>query len=186
MILDELIKLMEAEAEDICFNPGASELSVESLESVIEQDLPDDYWTFLHEHDGQRRDTKPLLGVYRLMSINEMEIEYIRRVDEARKGHTFSYAGVSDVRVQAGLDWRPGWLFFAREDADGNFFVMDFSPTEKGTSGQIFQHCYESPDFRVLANSFSHLVQITCDQIKAGNHTRYGRRARYETLEFDS
>ena len=88
MILDELIKLMEAEAEaeDICFNPGASELSVESLESVIEQDLPDDYWTFLHEHDGQRRDTKPLLGVYRLMSINEMEIEYIRRVDEARKG----------------------------------------------------------------------------------------------------
>ena len=56
MILDELIKLMEAEAEDICFNPGASELSVESLESVIEQDLPDDYWTFLHEHDGQRRD----------------------------------------------------------------------------------------------------------------------------------
>ena len=75
MILNELIKLTEVDHASL--NPGADELEVDSLETLVEIDLPDDYWTFLHEHDGQRVDAKPLLGPYRLMSIDEMEMQHI-------------------------------------------------------------------------------------------------------------
>ena len=65
MILTELIKL--ARVEDVSLNPGASELEVDSLETLVEVDLPDDYWTFLHEHDGQKRGAfGTLLSYYRL------------------------------------------------------------------------------------------------------------------------
>ena len=181
MILNELITL--AEIDDASLNPGASELEVDSLETLVEVDLPDDYWTFLHEHDGQRVDADTLLGHYRLMSIDEMEMMYTWGLKNDNIT-TVTRADLNDPRAKEGLLWRPGWLFFARQDTDGIFLVMDFSPTEEGKIGQIFEHHYEEPYFRVLANDFGHLVEITADQIRAGKCLGRKKRARYDRLDF--
>lgn len=101
MILDELIRLNDG--RQILLREAASEDLCDSLESLIEYDLPADYCEFLQTHDGQEPGGGSLLGFYRLLSVDEMMDQYEQRSEEYRQGVTAKVVnGVekTDVRVQ--------------------------------------------------------------------------------------
>ena len=169
MQLDRLIELNRN--NNILLNQPASESQCDSLELLTDRTLPTDFRSYLLRLNGQEREAIRMFGYYRLMSCDEISKQYNVYLDYEKLGNTPPVrhgVELTDPRVQAGSLWRPGWIFFAAEDTDGNYLAMDLSPTERGVSGQVFLWQYEEPFFPVLATSFSHLVDIVCDQISAG------------------
>ncbi len=100
--------------------------------------------------DGQDNGSMGLLGEFRIMPSKESLSIWQELYDEIGEVEAIA----DDLKIKAGKRWRRGWFPFAWDVNFNSYLILDFDPSEFGTSGQVFHYPGSGPPEKVLADSF--------------------------------
>lgn len=143
-------------------NSGANEKVLQELEAFTGTDLPDDYREFMLLHDGQKLTGGFSYGV-RFYSIQTV-LDWSKDWDAEHK--SFNERGQKPEifpRIKGDLNWRIRWIVIAGDSVD--HWVMDLDPCEEENQGQIFELDENFFIGRIVADSFSQLIESATDQL---------------------
>jgi cell wall assembly regulator SMI1 len=129
--------------------PGAGEATLERLERVLEQRLPDALRRSLQRHDGQPREVRQLADGQWLLDCEQIAEEWSTR---------------RDVGEAEGWDdwyWRRAWISFASDGA-GDSMCVD------AESGRVILFQSETPERDIQAPTLEGWLTRWADELEAG------------------
>lgn len=149
---------------------GADKSLMSKLERTIERELPSDFVQLYEWHNGLD-DSENLGNLFYGMDIFSVD----KIIDEYNfDNEQFSIQNESsllklDPEINKSNLYNPNWLRFA-SDAAHTWLCLDFSPTSKGTVGQVIFIDDEQRVGLFVANSISELIQHFADDLKQGHY----------------
>ena len=145
--------------------PGISAEDIESLESKLGINLPEEFKLFYQWKNGQSTNkVKPLWYNRNLMNIEEV-LETWTCMNELLALGEFEQPNW----------WDPHWIPFA-ENGAGDYYVLDLVGSFGGTPGQVIEFWNGDVDRNIYFASFSKWLETIISAIEQG----------YQNLESDS
>jgi cell wall assembly regulator SMI1 len=147
--------------------PGATDAEIRELETSVGTALPPAFVESLRRHDGQDDPSRmaDLFNFNHLLSVRQI-ID-----DRAMKLDLFDGWGEIEWLVPdkiKNVTWSPGWIPFTEADGDG--YVLDLDPTERGTLGQIFYRLHDDNPTELTATSFAEFLSRIGEGLSNGDY----------------
>lgn len=193
VLIDELNRLLDEKIQDheirqlfaeYQHREGASEESLDLFEKEYGVRLPGDFRTFYQGKDGSGYGLHVLYPgdaeagrctPFYMMSLEEIREtkQYFCEVDEKLEEY-YSAEEISqlDPEIKPYLFHKP-WIPFATIAGGSLYLMLDFDPTEEGTSGQIIMYVHD-PDFvYYLTPTFTDLLSMSNRNLKVMDEITY-------------
>ena len=149
--------------------PAASAEAIHSAEATFGTALPAEMASSYGIHDGQRGGASPLMGDWRLLSLDAGGKEWTTIKDLADSGTFEGTESDPDAQVADGW-WHRGWLPVASNDS-GDFLCVDIEPAPGGTQGQIISFLHADPRRELIAPGFKAWLEAFATDLQSGRAT---------------
>ncbi|MCX4029736.1 SMI1/KNR4 family protein [Endozoicomonas sp. SM1973] len=162
-------------------NAGASQKQIEQLEAELGTSLPNDLRAFLLAVSGEKTDNffhhlctcgilpfhGDLFSVSEILNQRQYHLEHdiaLNNSKDFQKMATVYQAHCPEVKP---LNYDPLWIPIGG-DPGFNIVFVDLNPTNQGTVGQVFEHCYEIAQRELLASSLTHYLKQYAEGLGKG------------------
>jgi len=136
---------------------GASDADIAAAEQALGVQLPEDYRVSCKLHNGERRDFGMVAG-QELLSLPRVVQEWQLMLQMREEG-VFDGHQPNPIGPVKDDPWNAKWIPIS-SSGSGDYFCLDLDPEEGGRVGQVFEHDHERDDRRVVAPSFSALLDL--------------------------
>jgi cell wall assembly regulator SMI1 len=161
---------LERNAPDIHqdLNPGIDVAAIREAQKALECDIPESVQSSLAIHNGTRGSAPPLIGSWRLLSIEHLVREWKLMNQLLQDGVFGDEPATSDPEVKP-LWWHRRWLPVAR-NAAGDLVCADMDPASPGRSGQLITVWQSDARRPLLAVGFREWLSEFASDLQAGRY----------------
>ena len=161
--------------------PGASDDDLRRAEKTLGAALPETLAASYRIHDGARGGAAPLVGPWRLLSLEDVTKEWEGQqrfsqeqsdLDEERDDQDDETEPAPGVREGW---WRGGWVPVA-SNSSGDFVCVDLDPAPGGKRGQVISFLHADPARALLAPDFGAWLGGFAGDLESGKYKVEGRR----------
>ncbi|MBL7738756.1 MAG: SMI1/KNR4 family protein [Chitinophagaceae bacterium] len=154
-------------------NVGATSQNFLELETLLEDNLPEDFKEFYSIHNGQSWTHLNLFDGDRLLSIEDIIRVWqgwktaLPEID-ANCRETFGQPARSSPDTRIKVDWwNLAWIPITA-NGSGDSYCIDLDPDSKGTSGQIIRMWHDDPSRELIATSFRDWIYTYINDLGKG------------------
>jgi cell wall assembly regulator SMI1 len=151
----------------------AAPQDIQNTERALGQQLPDEMAASYRIHNGSRGGAAPLLGKWRLLSLDQIEERWreLNTFNENQKDAEDEFGDKefetqTDPGIQEGW-WRNAWIPIA-SNGSGDFLCVDLDPAPGGKRGQIISYLHADGSRKRVANSFGKWLGQFADDLERG------------------
>lgn len=138
-------------------NKGATDKEIADFESHFGVRIPQDMKTFYQKYNGQDCADVFNGAIVEPGTDGLMSLEAIKKCAAELKQLNKSYPiNIEEKNVDKRIKpvcWNDKWIPLIAE-GNGDYFLLDLDPQEKGNVGQIIHHKHEGPIIELMANDF--------------------------------
>ena len=148
-----------------------SDYQLSKLQKLIGKDLPQDFIALYKTYNGINLNKNlenfffglKFNSIGRIIDIRKEQIEYLPKIQNTHDLTVF----YCDERIDNSNIHNHDWLEIGNDNSRCTL-LLDLSPSEKGTYGQVIFRDYESDICMWVASSISELVSIFADDLEKG------------------
>lgn len=160
--LDRVRAVYDTHASVLQLHPGATKAAVEAVEAQLGFPISADITQAWLLADGGESDVPVFmrpgyLTGYDFLSLEEAIAERARMSDRAPRYAGYDEPASADARIREGW-FHQGWLPFASFGAGTLLLMVDHSPGDGGTMGQIIAFTHDPDQITWVAPSFAALL----------------------------
>jgi len=169
--LDRLRAVCDAHGHTLNLEPGAPESQLKAVESELGFPIAADLRQAWLRANGAERDVPVFMRPGYLTAYDFLKLEAAMTKRAGMAGRAPRYAGYDepeprDERIREGW-FHEGWLPFASFGGATLLLMVDHSPSEAGTAGQIIAFTHEPDQITWVAPSFEALLVASIAEIEA-------------------
>lgn len=167
---DRLRGVYDTHAYALNLNPAATKAALEAVEAQLGFPISADARRAWLLADGAESDAvfiRPgFLTAYEFLSLEEAMTERAHMANRAPRYAGFDEPASTDARIMDGWSHQ-GWLPFASFGGGTLLLMVDHSPTEAGTPGQIIAFTHDPDKIPWVAPNFAALLMSSIVEIEA-------------------
>lgn len=169
--LDRVRAVCDAHGHALNLNPGAAESVLEAAEAELGFLIAADARQAWLRANGAERDEPVFmqpgyLTAYDFLPLEKAIAARARMADRAPRYVGYAEPATRDARIRDGW-FHQGWLPFASFGGATLLLMIDHSPTEAGTPGQIIAFTHDPDQITWVAPSFEALLMGSIAEIEA-------------------
>ncbi|MDG9970086.1 SMI1/KNR4 family protein [Achromobacter mucicolens] len=171
LYLDRLRAVCDAHGHALHLNPGAAESGLEAVEAELGFPIAADARQAWLLTNGAERDAPVFmrpgyLTAYDFLPLEKAIAGRARMADRAPRYAGYEEPEPRDARIRDGW-FHPGWLPFASFGGATMLLMVDHSPSESGTPGQIIAFTHDPDQITWVAPSFAALLTGSIAEVEA-------------------
>jgi len=150
-------------------NSGASDGTIEKLESYLQLKLPEDFKTLYRLNDGDKSNITPDTFVGTFFGFEFFPIDRIISIhEEWKQNDNDDYDGTSFPEKHVKINYtNPNWIpIFG--DSGGNYIGLDLDPDSEGSIGQIINFGRDEDNKFVAGKSLNNFLEFLSAKVQSG------------------
>ncbi|WP_158685876.1 SMI1/KNR4 family protein [Achromobacter spanius] len=169
--IDRLRAVFDAHGHTLNLKPGAAESKLEAVQAELGFAIPADVRQAWLRANGAERDVPVFmrpgyLTAYDFLTLEAAMTKRARMADRAPRYAAYDEPSPRDERIRDGW-FHHGWLPFASFGGATLLLLVDHSPSEAGTPGQIIAFTHDPDQITWVAPSFAALLTGSIAEIEA-------------------
>ena len=153
---------------EFSLNKPATEIDIDRLKKTFEKDIPQDFIDLYYTYNGMNREKNNGNFFYAFLFLSIDDIIANKQFSNAQsKGQLPIKLNSYDKEIEGTNIYNPNWLAFGFDGAR-SYLILDLSPAENGTFGQIIFIDGDHLVGILIANSITELIEKFAKDINNG------------------